>query len=461
MTRITRPRDRRPTRREVLRGALVVGGGLGVLGGLGPLARLAGAQDVQPDAPDRYYIFCYFNGGWDILLSLDPRDPRRFNDGNLRTTRIQPGYELLEGTDGRLVTPREGMTFGPFIGDLARHADRLLVIRGMSMDTLTHEVGRRRFLTGKPPSGLQARGSSGATWLAAHLGEAAPIPNLSVRVEAYNRDLPNFATALQVDNVADLLRALRPSEPILGRRTRRQIDHTLAEAAACEGAAQSPTWRAAETARLKAREMVRGGYDALFDFGANTPEMEALRDHYGITRVDGSPEVQAALAARAITGGVSRCVSIQVAAGLDTHFDEWSRDQGPIQARGFAAVARLIEDLASREYGRTGESWLDRTVIVGFSEFSRTALLNDRGGRDHSLTNACFLVGGAIRGGRVIGASSDVGMQPTPLDPETGAPDPGGEVLRPEHILQTLYAEVGIGDAPDLRVRPVPAILPT
>ena len=47
------------------------------------------------------------------------------------------------------------MTFGPYLGDLLGHASKLAVVRGISMDTLTHEVGRRRFLTG----GFQASGS--------------------------------------------------------------------------------------------------------------------------------------------------------------------------------------------------------------------------------------------------------------------------------------------------------------
>lgn len=448
----------RPTRRTFLRGVLAAGGGAAVLGGLGPLARLADAQGA-PDVPARAYVFCYFSGGWDILLGLDPRDPRRFTNGNLRDTRIQPGYELLDGTDGRLVETPQGITFGPYIGDLARHADKLAVIRGMSMDTLTHEAGRRRFLTGKPPSGLAARGSSGATWLAARLGEADPVPNLALRVESYNRDQPNFASALQVDNVGDLLRALRPSEPLLPTPAARQLEAHLAGAADCDDARRSRLWQAAQAGRVKAGEMVRGGFDGLFDFAAPTPEMARIRDHYGFQQVTASPAVNAALAAQAITGGVSRCVSVEIANGLDTHFAEWATDQGPRQQAGFDAIARLVEDLQSREVGDTGESWLDHTVIVGFSEFSRTALLNDRGGRDHSLTNAAFLIGGRVRGGQVIGRSSDVGMAPTTTNLATGEPDPGGEVIRPEHVLQTLFDEVGIGDAPDLRVPAVPALL--
>ena len=168
---------------------------------------------------------------------------------------------------------------------------------------------------------------------------------------------------------------------------------------------------------------------------------------------------QPALAVQAITGGISRVVSVRVAEGLDTHYDEWTTDQGAFQQRGFDAVATLLDDLAAREYGSSGDSWLDHTVVVGFSEFSRTALLNDRGGRDHSLTNAVFLAGGGIRGGQVIGRSSDIGMAPTPTDLSTGLPSPDGEVIRPEHVLRTLLEEVGVGDGPDLRVPPIGALV--
>ena len=413
---------------------------------------LAHAQSHHPDGPDRYYIFCYFPGGWDVLLSLDPRDPAVFTNGNLRTTQIQPGYELLQNTDGRLIEA-SGMTFGPHIGELARHADRLALIRGMSMDTLTHEVGMRRFLTGKAPSGLQARGSSAATWLAGHFGGQEPIPNLAVQVESYNRELPNYATALSANSVSDLLRSLRPAEPTIGFRVMQQINARLRDAALCPRGRNSKLWQSAEASRVKAQEMVLGGYGDAFDFRANTPQMEALRGRFGFNRNQtNTPEVRGAMAVQAITTGISRCVSLSVCGGLDTHFDEWENVQGQNQEQGFRVVSRIIDELSARPYGDTGESWLDRTVIVGFSEFTRTPLINTRGGRDHALMNACFLAGGKVRGGTVIGRSSDVGMQPTTTNLFTGQFDEGGEVIRPEHVLQTLYDEVGVGEAPDLRV---------
>lgn len=449
------------SRRGFMKGALSLTGAA-AFGSMGfdALTQLAHAQG-HPDLPERYYIFCYFPGAWDILLGLDPRDPRRFNNGNLRNTRIQPGYELLQSGDGLLRITRQGQIFGPHIGDLRDLIDdgTVSVVRGMSMDTLTHEVGRRRFLTGKPPAGLQARGSNASVWLAEKLGQAQTIPNLSLQVEGYNDGRANYAAPLRVNNVADLLRALRPQEPLLGWRTAQQIGDQQRQAAECPPALRSKFWQAAEQGRIKAKDMVSADLDRLFDFSARNARMEALRGRYGFRNVNTDPEVQAAFAAQAIMGGVSRCVSIQVSENLDTHFDDWRRDQGPRQERGFNAVSRLIEHLRESEYGRTGRSWLDHTTVVGFSEFSRTAMLNGNTGRDHSLTNACFIAGGGIAGGRIIGASSDVGLSPQKLDINTGRVSQGGEIIRPEHILQTLFNEVGIGDAPDLRVPPVPALL--
>ena len=61
-----------------------------------------------------------------------------------------------------LVQPAgSNIAFGPAIGKLAaQHYQDLAVVRGVNMGTLTHEVGRRYFLTGKFPRGLAASGSS-------------------------------------------------------------------------------------------------------------------------------------------------------------------------------------------------------------------------------------------------------------------------------------------------------------
>ena len=191
--------DLRLSRRTFGR-ALVLGGGLAAFGGATALSSLARATPRT----DQHFVFCYFSGGWDVLLGLDPRDPRDFDEESVSETRIQPGFERLQNIADPDLVRAGPHVFGPYIGELREHAERLCVVRGMSMDTLAHEVGRRRFLTGKPPAGQLARGTNTSAYLAHAVGREDPIPNLSVRVEQYNRDLPVDVTALSVDAISDL-----------------------------------------------------------------------------------------------------------------------------------------------------------------------------------------------------------------------------------------------------------------
>ncbi|MFN7697364.1 MAG: DUF1501 domain-containing protein [Deltaproteobacteria bacterium] len=446
--------DLRLSRRTFGR-ALVLGGGLAAFGGATALSSLARAIPRT----DQHFVFCYFNGGWDVLLGLDPRDPRDFDEESVSETRIQPGFERLQNIADPDLVRAGPHVFGPYIGELREHAERLCVVRGMSMDTLAHEVGRRRFLTGKPPAGQLARGTNTSAYLAHAVGREDPIPNLSVRVEQYNRDLPIDVTALSVDAISDLVRVLRRGAVQLAPEQESLLEAFHAAQARCARTRRSPLRSRAEGARVSTSELLALELDRQFDFDAPGPENEALRAHFGITGVGvTSPESQAAFAARALTTGITHVVSIQATSGLDTHFTNWETDQGPVQRRGFDAVARLASHLASLEYRDSGDSWLDHTTILGFSEFSRTPLLNEQRGRDHHLTNSCFLLGGLARAGASVGASSDVGMQPQAVHLDTGALDRGGSVVLPEHILRGLMVAAGIpDDTADLRVPPLAA----
>lgn len=454
-----------PSRRQFLGGALAMGAGLTALAN--PFSRM-GVQQALASAgqlTDRHFIFCYFSGGWDLLISLDPRDPAIFREDLKKVTLIQPGYHLLASNRRELVTTSvPDIVFGPFIGDMARHADKVSLIRGMSMDTLTHEVGRRRFLTGKQPAGLQARGSSIPTAIAAQIGNDTPIPNLSVKVEAYNEDQPDFATAIRVTSVTDLVRALKQSDTSLGNVERAALNELFSQTRNCPIDNESVTHNRGYEANVAAQDLVSRGLSPLFDFAANTPQMEAIRDHYNIDPYDlASGEAQAAMAVTALEAGISRCVSIEAASGLDAHGPTWASGHGPKMERGFNLVAAMVDDLASRQYKNTGDSWLDHTTVVVFSEFSRSSLINGSGGRDHALVNACMLLGACIKPGQVIGRSSDLGLGPVPVNLTTGLPDPdsgNGVILKPEHIHAALFQSMGITeDILDLRVDPLSALL--
>jgi uncharacterized protein (DUF1501 family) len=467
-------------RRRFLQQVAVTGVGAAGLSALGASSRTMLELAAAAGEADRHFVFVYFAGGWDILLSLDPRDPEVFTDDDetIQNNRIQLGYSTLGLTEvQRVRIGGEEQILGPYVGNLRNHADKLAIVRGMSMETLTHEVGRRRFITGKPPAGLMARGSSNATWLAAELGGTNHIPHLAVRVESYNVDQPSYASALTVQTSEDLVQLLRAQAPLLDAAQADLVSDFLASEARCGRARHSPALRSARESRERMQGMLGQDLSKLFDFTTAlgtlypAPEDEArrtamsqLRNHFfgseapaGLDRT--SPMTQAAIAATALTRGISRVVSIEGARGLDTHFQDWRTDHGNRQMQGWNAVAKLIEYLEATPYTGGSGTWLDHTTILCFSEFMRTPVINERGGRDHWLTNACMLVGGGIRPG-VIGESSNFGMSPTPTDLVSGRRDDrNGQVILPEHILRTLLTQAGIeDDVADLRVPPVEAL---
>ena len=107
----------------------------------------------------------------------------------------------------------------------------------------------------------------------------------------------------------------------------------------------------------------------------------------------------------------------------------------------------------------SGESFLDRTTIVMYSDFARSTILNRMGGRDHWLISGMFLAGADINGGTVVGFSTNVGMRAGLVDTTTGASNPvNGVELRPAHVWQSLFYAGGFdmnADIADMRVNPL------
>jgi hypothetical protein len=111
----------------------------------------------------------------------------------------------------------------------------------------------------------------------------------------------------------------------------------------------------------------------------------------------------ALLAKRLIETGV-RFVQVN-RGGFDTHTNNFTAMRGHGTAMD-PALASLVEDLAE-------SGMLKKTLIVMLSEFGRTPRINPDAGRDHwPNVFSCFLAGGGIKGGQVVGTSDVDGMQP-------------------------------------------------
>jgi hypothetical protein len=111
----------------------------------------------------------------------------------------------------------------------------------------------------------------------------------------------------------------------------------------------------------------------------------------------------ALLAKRLVEKGV-RFVQIN-RGGFDTHANNFPalQDHGEVMD---PALASLIADLAD-------SGMLSKTLVIMLSEFGRTPVINKDAGRDHwAAVFSCFMAGGGLKGGTVIGSSDEDGAQP-------------------------------------------------
>src|SRR5512135_322996 len=109
-----------------------------------PLSRaLAGA----PRADAEHFIFIHASGGWDVTLWADPRNDKRglidpATTENTDTERVRRWVDAPHDGDVKSFAPVQprgsNLVFGPGIGDLADLYDRITIINGLAMNTVSH-----------------------------------------------------------------------------------------------------------------------------------------------------------------------------------------------------------------------------------------------------------------------------------------------------------------------------------
>ena len=441
-------------RRTFLKSLAVGAAGAGLSSLLRPQTAFAAAE--------RSFIFCYFRGGWDTLMSLDPRDPATFTEARRNDTRIELGWDLIPANYERQVRQPSGsnIDFGPVMAGIEQHHDKMCVVRGMTMDTVAHDVGRKYFITGQQPVGSQAKGSAVPTRIVAQQGDRSAFPNLVVRAETYNDGDPAFASGLTVGSVNDLLFTLTDGPDAPTGAVRSALDAHRARSGACDPTKldRGGLLGLLSSSLTKSRELTSSGLFQKFQFtNRNDTEMTQLAQRYGINDLTGAP-AQAAMAFQALKYEMAQCVTIELASNLDSHDDSWQDNHPDQLALGFTSLGQLVTDLANEPDPSRGGNLLDHTTILAFSEFGRTALINGRGGRDHSLTSSCMLLGAGVPHNRVVGRSSDVGMAPMAIDPVTGAPDDAGQLITPTLVIASIMQAAGYS-TDSLRVDGLPCLM--
>jgi hypothetical protein len=155
-------------------------------------------------------------------------------------------------------------------------------------------------------------------------------------------------------------------------------------------------------------------------------ETKEIKELYGLNSDEGRDNSRFLVARRLVEAGV-RAVSFSWG-GWDTHSNNFTslRKQLPKLDLGLSA---LLIDLDQR-------GMLQDTLVVMWGEFGRTPRVNMSAGRDHwSRASSCFIAGGGLKMGQVIGSTNRYGEAPQD---------------RPVHlgeVFSTLYHTLGIDPA--------------
>jgi uncharacterized protein (DUF1501 family) len=175
-------------------------------------------------------------------------------------------------------------------------------------------------------------------------------------------------------------------------------------------------------------------------------EPAAVRDRYGRTRFGQS----CLLARRLIEAGV-RFVTVNM---FETVFDEITWDiHGSRPFTDITEMARLVAPNFDQVFSTLLEDLQERgllatTMVTAMGEFGRTPKINPAGGRDHHPgVWTILMAGGAIKGGRVVGESDELGYTPKTRP------------VTPAEVAATLYQGLGLEphrELPGPQNRPLP-----
>ena len=138
----------------------------------------------------------------------------------------------------------------------------------------------------------------------------------------------------------------------------------------------------------------------------------------------GVPVVQALCSAGDLAGGGGD--------NWDTHRNHFPKMKDRLLPVFDRSVSALLTDLEQR-------GMLDETLVVFLTDFGRTPKINGNGGRDHHPgVYSVALAGGGIRGGQVYGSSDSRGAEP------------GSKACSPADFHATIYSLLGIDHKAEL-----------
>lgn len=332
-------------------------------------------------APTAEHVILFWNGGG--MTHLDTWDPK-------------PGRPT-QGEFSPIKTSVPGMEISEIFPELAKQMHHCALIRSIAGTNGDHGRGTYQLQTSYNASpNLQHPGFGSVV---AHekpqLGDLPSYISLSGQAPRAGY-LGQTCEAYFVGEPGERDPYLAFPEGITQVRGNKRLETLARVNARFTNSKKNEKFQATETAIGDAVKLMRS--PALEAFELDTVETTTL-NRYG----DSAFGRGALLAKRLVETGV-RFVQVN-RGGFDTHTANFPA----MQAHGEImdpALAALVSDLAA-------SGMLKKTLIVMLSEFGRTPKINKDAGRDHwASVFSCFLAGGGLKGGTVIGSSDADGYQP-------------------------------------------------
>jgi hypothetical protein len=278
--------------------------------------------------------------------------------------------------------------------ELAKHGDKLCLVRSMTSKTGVHEDGSYIMHTGYDPRGTIVHPTLG-TWAQHFKGRSHKTLPSSVVIGAGSANAGFFNSSLSPVPISSAENGLQNSK------------NTLGESMFQKRVALMNEFDSAFRDKYKSREVK--AYTEFYDETMNLLTSKDL-EAFDITKEDqatrsmyGNGFGQGCLLARRLVQNGVRFVEVR-AGGWDMHntIDTAMGTTGKGMDNAFAA---LLTDLK-----RTG--LLDSTLVVLGSEFGRTPNINENDGRDHyPKVYTTVFAGGGVKGGYVYGSSDKDGRE--------------------------------------------------
>jgi uncharacterized protein (DUF1501 family) len=170
-------------------------------------------------------------------------------------------------------------------------------------------------------------------------------------------------------------------------------------------------------------------------------QLQGVRDGFGTRGRTLTMASQVDLALDALARDISQSVMINTRLGWDTH--DTNTDQARFHETAFGGLTRLLDGLAARPGRTTGSTMLDDTIVVCYSEFSRTPKLNSQAGKDHWPVTSAIVMGAGIQGGRAYGATT-AGVEADTVDFATGDRSATGMTVMSNHFVAGVLRAAGV-----------------